>query len=122
MTTIEDEIRATANAWNRALIANDAEAIASFMTGDWVFVGPNGVTPKTELIGWIASGRLAHHSLETVGAERFAIHGDTVLVTGRGRSTGSWEGVAYATDDWTTDVFVRQDGRWLCALSHKAAT
>jgi hypothetical protein len=27
-------------------------------------------------------------------------------------------GRRFEADEWTTDVFVRRDGRWVCVLSH----
>ena len=91
------------------------------MTDDWVYVGPDGAAPKADIIEWIASGRLAHHSMTVVGADRVIRAGDTVLVTARKRSTGRWEGVEYEADEWISEVYVSTDGRWLCALSQKTA-
>jgi hypothetical protein len=57
--TAEEEVHAVSAAWDAALIGNDAALVASFMTDDWGYVDPNGFTPKADVIGWIASGRLA---------------------------------------------------------------
>jgi ketosteroid isomerase-like protein len=119
--SIEAEILAISAAWDAALIANDADGVASFMADDWVFVGPTGVTRKNELIGWIASGRLLHDTMDVVGVPRVADHGDVIVVTARKASSGSWDGKQYTADEWTSEVFVRKDGRWRCVLSHKAA-
>jgi uncharacterized protein (TIGR02246 family) len=118
--TIEDEVRAVSAAYDEVLISNDASMVASFMTDDWVYVGPDGVTPKADIIGWIASGRLAHHTMTTVGTDRVARAGDAVLVTARKASSGPWDGVPYTADEWISDVYVRADGRWRCALSQKS--
>lgn len=119
--SIETEIIAISAAWDAALTANDADGVASFMADDWVFVGPAGVTRKDELIGWIATRRLVHHTMELVGTARVARYGDAIVVTARKASTGSWDGVPYSVDEWISEVFVRQD-RWRCVLSHKAPT
>jgi len=96
--------------------------MASFMTDDWVYVGPNGPTPKDDLIAWIASGRLVHHTMRPVGADRAVRVGGVVVLTARKASTGEWEGQSYEADEWISEVFVPQaDGRWLCALSHKVS-
>lgn len=117
----ETEILAVSAAWDAALIDNDAGAVASFMADDWVFVSPSGITPKAELIEWIATGRLAHHAMQAVGSPRVAIHGDVAILTARKASSGTWDGASYTADEWTSEVFVRRDGRWTCVLSHKAA-
>jgi ketosteroid isomerase-like protein len=117
--TVETDVLAVAAARHAALVTNDAEAVGDAMTDDWVYVGPTGATPKADLIGWIAAGDLAHHVMTTVGEPRVAAYGNTVIVTERVASTGAWKGAAYTADEWISDVYVRQGGRWLCALSQK---
>ena len=89
------------------------------MTDDWFHVAATGVTPKADIIGWIAAGRLAHHSMTVARGERVVRAGDTVLVTARKASSGTWDGVPYTADEWVSDIYVHTDGRWRCALSHK---
>jgi ketosteroid isomerase-like protein len=117
--TNDNDVLAIAAAWDVALLANDATAFASFVTDDWVYVAPSGITTKADVIGWIAGGTLAHHTMRTVGQPRLAVHGDTAIITARRASTGAWDGIAYAADEWISEVYVRKDGRWLCVLSQK---
>lgn len=112
-----DEVRALSAERDAILIGNDASLIAAHMTEDWVKVGQTGITPKADIIGWIASGRLAHHAMTTVGGERAALAGDTVLLTARRVSSGTWDGAPYTADEWMTDVYVRADGAWRCAFT-----
>jgi ketosteroid isomerase-like protein len=116
---VDAEVLAVAAAWDAALVANDATAAARFVTDDWVYVGPNGATSKADIIGWIESGRLAHNTMRTIAPTRLAVFGDTAIVSARKASTGAWDGVAYAADEWISEVFVWQTGRWLCVLSQK---
>jgi ketosteroid isomerase-like protein len=117
--TIEDDVRAVSAAFDDALIRNDAPAIAAFMTDDWVYVGPGGATAKADIIDWIASGRLVHHTMTVVGPERVVRAGDTVLVTARKTSSGEWDGVAYTADEWISELYVPTDAGWRCAFSQK---
>jgi len=117
--TVASEVLTTSAAWDAALVRNDAEAVASFMADDWAYIGPTGATPKADIISWIASGQLAHHTMETIGAARVSAHGDTAVVTSRKQSTGAWNSVPYAADEWITEVFILTNARWLCLLSHK---
>ncbi|SNT48648.1 Ketosteroid isomerase homolog [Asanoa hainanensis] len=117
--TLEDEVRAISAAWDEALISNDAPLVASFMTDDWVYVGPNGATPKSDIIGWIASGRLTHHTMVVVGTDRAVRAGDAVLLTARKASSGAWDDVPYVADEWISEVYIPSHGRWRCALSQK---
>jgi ketosteroid isomerase-like protein len=117
--TVEDDVRAVSAAWDAALVRNDAPLVASFMTDDWVYVGPTGATPKADIIGWIASGRLVHHTMTVVGDERVVLAADTVLVTARKVSSGAWDGAPYSADEWISEVYLQTDGAWRCALSQK---
>ncbi|WP_410789559.1 nuclear transport factor 2 family protein [Kribbella sp. C-35] len=117
--TIEEQVRATAAEWDRIVVGNDADEVGSFMADDWVYVDSTGPVTRADIIGWIASGRLAHHSMEVVGEQRVARAGDAVVLTARKTSTGSWEGAAYRADEWISQVWVQTPDGWRCAFSHK---
>jgi ketosteroid isomerase-like protein len=121
VVSMEAELLAVSAAWDAALVDNDAGAVASFMADEWVFVSPSGITPRADIIEWIAIGRLAHHAMAPIGPQRVAIHGDVAILTARKASSGVWDGVSYTADEWVSEVFIRRDGRWTCVLSHKAA-
>jgi ketosteroid isomerase-like protein len=120
--TVEDEVRACVATRDKVLVGNDAAQIAAFMTDDWVYVGPDGPVPKADIIGWIATGRLRHDSMATVGADRVARAGEAVVVTARKASSGTWDGTPYTADEWISEVYVRTDGGWRCAFSQKTPT
>lgn len=117
--TIEEQVRAAAAEWDRIIVGNDAEQAGSFMTDDWVYVGPTGPAYRADLLGWIKDGRLAHHSMRVLGGERLARVGDVVVLTARKASTGSWEGQAYTADEWISQVWVETAQGWRCAFSQK---
>ena len=117
--TVEDEVRAVAAAWAVALVGNDATLIADFMTDEWVYVGAAGAVPKADVLAWIASGRLVHHTMTVVGADRVVRAGDAVVYTARKTSSGVWDGGSYTADEWITEVFAPVDGRWRCVFSQK---
>jgi uncharacterized protein (TIGR02246 family) len=117
--TVEDDVRAVSAAWDQALIRNDAALVATFMTDDWVYVGPTGATPKADVVGWIASGRLAHHTMTVIGRDRVLTAGGAVVLTARKASSGTWDGTSYEADEWISEVYVRTDGAWRCAISQK---
>jgi ketosteroid isomerase-like protein len=116
---IDSQVLAVSAAWDAALVRNDADAVAGFMADEWVYVGPTGAIPKANVIGWIASGELAHHMMKTIGEAHVAVYGDSAIITARKQSSGVGNGVPYTADEWISEVFVRNDGRWLCVLSHK---
>lgn len=111
LTTLEQE-------WASAIVANDAEWIGSFMADDWVIVSDSGVTSKEWFLSLVDSGELVHSAMERVSEARVRIHGDTAVLTSRVTNTAHYRGGRFDADEWTTDVFVRRDGQWLCVLTH----
>jgi hypothetical protein len=73
--TIEEQVLATAAEWDRVVVGNDADEVGAFMTDDWVYVDSTGPVARADILGWIASGRLAHHSMRVDGEQRIARRG-----------------------------------------------
>lgn len=115
---VRREILDSAEAWSKALVSNDAAAIGSFMSDDWVIVGQNGITGKRDFLPLIESGELTHETMELIGEARVQVYGDSGVLTGRVTNNGHYRGEPFSADEWTTDVFLRREGRWLCVLSH----
>ena len=117
MSDAEDVV-AVADAWAAAIVANDADRIAAFTAEEWVLVGDDGPSPRERFLGLVRSGALTHSAMDRVGPARVRVHGDTAVLTARVTNTAHFGGARFDADEWTTDVFVRRDGRWLCVLSH----
>ncbi|MER7112755.1 nuclear transport factor 2 family protein [Streptomyces sp. NPDC000229] len=113
-----DELADVVAEWAAAIVANDAERIGAHMTDDWVIVSQSGVATREHFLSLVASGELTHSAMELVGEPRVRIHGDMALFTGRITNTAHYGGERFDADEWTTDVFMRKDGRWRCVLSH----
>lgn len=110
-------LKAVSAAWDQALVSNDAQAIGQFMADDWVIVSERGATKKADFLAVVASGDLTH---ETFKGEIISVrqYGEAAVVTGRVRNNGHYKGRPFSSDEWTTDVFVKRNGRWLCVHSH----
>lgn len=126
MTTNSDddahtELVANDDEWSSAIVSNDAERIGNFMADDWVIVSEQGVAAKEEFLSFIRSGELTHSAMERVSEARIRVYGDTAVLTARVTNTAHYRGQQFDADEWTTDVFVRRDGRWFCVLSHITA-
>ncbi|MGW7510435.1 nuclear transport factor 2 family protein [Streptomyces massasporeus] len=107
-----------AKSWAEAIVSDDPARIAEFMADEWVIVSASGIDPREKFLSLVASGALAHSAMDLRTDPRVRIHGDTALVTCRVTNTAHYRGERYDADEWTTDVFVRRQGRWLCVLSH----
>lgn len=118
---IQAELVAVAEDWAAAIVSNDAASIAAFMAVEWVIVSDSGVSPREQFLSLVESGELTHSAMQMVGDARVRVYGDTAVVTGRVTNTAHHLGRQFDADEWTTDVYVRRDGRWLCVLSHITA-
>ena len=118
---VESVVVAIADEWAKAIVSNDAARIASFMADDWVMVAESGVSTKEQFLSYVKSGALTHSAMDRVGEARVRVHGDAAVFTARVTNTAHYDGRQFDADEWTTDVFVCQDGRWLCVLSQITA-
>lgn len=116
--SVRSELLLVADEWDRAMVANDADAIGSFMADDWTIIGPDGsVGGKERFLALVRSGDLTHHTMTTEDAD-VRIYGDTAVVTARGVSAGSYQGQPFHEVERSSSVFVKQSGRWRCVLTH----
>ncbi|MDQ3748893.1 MAG: nuclear transport factor 2 family protein [Acidobacteriota bacterium] len=118
MEVVEQEVLDFAERWAEAIVSNDAAAIGSFISDDWIIVGENGTTNKPDFLAWVESGDLTHERMEMVGEARIQIYGDTAVLTARVTNNGHYKNQSFSADEWTTDVFRRLENRWSCVLSH----
>ncbi|MFP5282260.1 MAG: nuclear transport factor 2 family protein [Actinomycetes bacterium] len=116
------EFLTVAQEWSTAMAANDAARIESLMTDDWVIVSDAGISVRELFLSAIASGELTVASVDFVAAPRVRVYGDTAVRTVRVATTAYYQADRYDADEWVTDVFVRRDGRWRCALSQITTT
>ncbi|MGH7571561.1 MAG: nuclear transport factor 2 family protein [Gemmatimonadota bacterium] len=105
-------------AWDRAMVANDPDAIGAYMADDWAIVGPDGrVGDKARFLELVRSGDLTHDVMET-HEPSIRIYGDAAVVTARGVSGGQYRGEPFHLVERVSCVFARLDGRWSCVLTH----
>ncbi|PNG18192.1 nuclear transport factor 2 family protein [Streptomyces cahuitamycinicus] len=112
------QVARLAKGWAEAIVSNDPARIAGFMADEWVIVSDSGIDPKERFLSLVESGALTHSAMDLITDPRVRVYGDTAVVTGRVTNTAHYQGERHDADEWTTDVFVRRQGRWLCVLSH----
>jgi ketosteroid isomerase-like protein len=120
-TEVESVVVSIADEWAKAMVSNDAVRIASFMADDWVIVSETGVSTKEQFMSFVRSGALTHSAMDRVSEARVRVHVDTAVFTARVTNTAHYDGRQFDADEWTTDVFVYGEGRWLCVLSQITA-
>ena len=116
-SAVEEELIVLAQEWAAAIVSNDADRIATFVADDWVMVSETGISPSQDFLAMVRSGELTHSMMRRVGPARIRVQGNTAVFTARVVNTAHHRGRQFDADEWTTDVFVRADGRWRCILS-----
>jgi ketosteroid isomerase-like protein len=104
--------------FNVAVISNSVDEIKKCVTSDWVLVdGQGGIIPQEVFFSVLQQGQLSHLTM-TKEILRVKVYGDIALVTGRGQNTGTWQGQPLEADEWITDVYKKENDKWLCVLTH----
>jgi ketosteroid isomerase-like protein len=117
----ESEVLRVEAAWSRALETNDVPGIGEHAAEDWVIVGAQGsITTRAQFLAVVTSGDLVHDQM-TFDPDIVRIYGDTAVLSCIVRSGGTWKGQRFLTHERSTDVFVRQGGRWRCVFTQLTA-
>src|SRR5688572_4533775 len=118
---VKQELIQLSQQWAEAMVSNDATRIGSFMTDDWVMVSDRGIAGKEHFLAFVSSGDLTHESFKMVGDARIRVFGEAAVLTARVTNTAHYKGQRFDADEWTSDVFVKRDGKWLCVHTHITA-
>jgi ketosteroid isomerase-like protein len=116
-TIQEEEVLRLEKEFSQAIVKNDAVAVGRLLADDWIIIDPDGgIIDRARFLGVMESGALTHEMMESDDA-RVRIYGNTAIVTALTTTKGKFSGQAFATKERATDVFVKQNGRWLCVHS-----
>lgn len=110
----ESSLKKTAIAWDEAMMRNDVDEIAAFLSSEWVLVDTEGgIKPRSEFLDMICSGVLVHTRIDQ-DEMRVKTYGDTGVVIARGTSAGKYKGEEFHLYEWSQRVFIYLSERWLC--------
>ncbi len=112
----KQELLTLAKVWDEAMVKNDPAEIGGFMADEGVIIGSDGITSKSAFLKWISSGMVSHKRMD-VDELIINVYGDTGIVVGRGISAGTFEGQNFSLYEWSTNIFIRTHGVWLCVLT-----
>lgn len=108
------------DAWAAAIVANDPDAIGAFAEPDWLLIGEYGISSRPQFLESVATGQVTHDAM-SFDIHEVRVYGDVALVVARAQNSGTYEGTRFDIDESTTDVYIRRDGGWRCALTHVAS-
>ena len=100
------------NDWDKAIVAKDEKAIAGNMAEDFRQIdGYGNLETKTSFVKGIVDPKLTINPY-TVEEFEVRLYGDTALLSGRSRLTGTYEGKAFESNYRYIDIYVRRGGTW----------
>ena len=102
--------------WDEAMVGNDADEIAKFMSDDWVIIASDGITSRSSFLQLISSGVLTHNRMDS-DESTISIYGTTGIIVSRGTSAGTYNEEHFSLYEWSTCVFIKAEGRWRCVLT-----
>ena len=110
----EEQLLKFVNEWDEAMVSNRADEIEKFMSDDWVIVGSEGgITSKHDFLGWLKSGDVTHSRMDS-DEIRIKVYGNSGVITTRGTSAGNYKGQPFELYEWSSNVFIFNEGKWLC--------
>lgn len=117
MTESRSELESFLHRWAEAIVTNDVGQMAPFVRDDWTLIDRPGLVTAEQFHSAVESGALRHESMCHDVLEVRVLTPDVALLVARGRTTGTYQDVALAADEWTTDVLVRDAAGWRCVLT-----
>jgi ketosteroid isomerase-like protein len=113
------ELEALGQRWAAAELRGDTGFLETFITDDFMLIGPLGfMLNKEQWLTRFTSNDLRYDSFAWDDV-RVRAYGDAAIVTGRQTQTGAYKETHDIRGEFrVTQVFVRQDERWLMAGIH----
>jgi ketosteroid isomerase-like protein len=100
------------NDWDKAIVAKNEQAIADNMAADFRQIdGYGNLETKTSFVKGIVDPKLTINPY-TVEEFEVRLYGDTALLSGRSRLTGTYDGKAFVSNYRYIDIYVRKNGAW----------
>jgi ketosteroid isomerase-like protein len=103
--------------WAAAAAANDAAGIDKLTAAEYAGNSDGRITPKKQLLADIRSGASKVSAAEAGDLKVFVV-GDTAIVHGLWKETGTLNGKDMSGQYRFTDTFIKRDGRWQAVATY----
>jgi uncharacterized protein (TIGR02246 family) len=111
---IKDEILKVEEQRNQALQKNDVEALGRVYADDVVYANATGaLLTKEQHLADLKARTLNFRSFKHDDVQ-VRVHGDTGVVTGISTSAAEYKGTVSSSPRRFLNVYVKEEGRWLC--------
>lgn len=105
--------------WPKAYFEQDTELLDRILADEFKMIDGSGTwSTKADEIEWVANNKPSYDSLVFEIQRLEIFDGDTSIVAGTGTVRGSDEDGPYVANYQSTNVLVKQDGRWRAVASH----
>ena len=112
---LKDEVMKAEDARNEALPKGDVAALEKIYADDLVYTNARGETlNKTQHLAELKARKLTFLSFKHSDVS-VHVYGNTGIVTGVSTSAVSLNGTVSSTPRKFMNIYVKQNGRWLCA-------
>jgi len=114
----ETKILALENAWNQAQIHHDATALGTLLPETFVYTDYDGtVMTRAQFLAALKDPNYVA-TLVANENEHVFTYDNAAVVTGTYHTKGKYKGAPFEHWGRFTDMWVRQNGLWLCVASH----
>lgn len=115
---LKEQFQIIEDHFNEAVVSNDIEKIKKCISDDWVLVdAQGGILPREKFL-YVVENKLLSHSTMTKELLRVKVYDNIAVITGRGKNTGTWQGQPIQADEWITDIYKKENERWICVMTH----
>jgi len=113
-----NQFQAVEDIFNQAVVSNNTSEIRKCVSDDWVLIDTQGgIIPKERFFYVVEQGMLRHTSMSKE-ILRVKVYENMAIVTGRGKNTCFFNGQPIKADEWVTDIYKKENEKWICVLTH----
>jgi len=104
--------------WGKIYVSRDRAALEKMLAREYGVTGDDGVkTSREELLANFERGETIYESTSYDDVS-VKIYGSVAIISGRGTVKGRRKNVPFHTQYFSTNVFVKRDGRWQAVATH----
>lgn len=105
--------------WPKAYAEQDTALLNQILADEFQMIDDQGKSfAKAEELDWITHHRISHDSFDYYIKRLDIWDNHTAIVAGMGRATGQNEEGGYQLQYYSSNVFIKREGRWQAVASH----
>lgn len=118
-SSLREQVLAQERAELDSLKFRDLAKFSGFLADDAVFVDAHGSASKAEIVQHTAEFRLHEYTMDDV---RFApVSADSGMIVYTLTESGTSHGKEFSAKVYVSALWLKRDGKWLCAFSQETA-